>query len=187
MNPLVVNVVELVRKPAQRKHVSTAALVENVVVGDARVMDGVPAQVALDLESLSDGVVVTGRVSAAYEATCRRCLGPVTGDLAADVLELYQRHPTTEEAYPFDGELLDLVPLVREALALELPLAPLCRPDCRGLCSTCGANRNETDCGHRPDTSDLRWAALDVLRDKLEDVTGDEEDPSSGGSPALGN
>jgi len=175
-NPLVVNVVELVRKPPQRQHVSATAPLEGVVVGDAMVVDGAQAEVELDLESLSDGVVVTGHLSAPFVATCRRCLGPVAGRLDVDVRELYQRHPTTDDAYPFDGEVLDLRPLVREALALELPLAPLCRADCQGLCPTCGANRNESDCGHQPESKDDRWDALDALRDRL-------VDPQTGESP----
>jgi len=63
-NPLVVNVVELVRKPPQRQHVSATGSLEGVVVGDAMVVDGAQAEVELDLESLSDGVVVTGHLSA---------------------------------------------------------------------------------------------------------------------------
>ena len=70
-----------------------------------------------------------------------------------------------EETYPLRGELLDLQPLIRDALLLELPLAPLCSEDCQGLCPTCGADLNDgpCDCDHAP--SDPRWAALDLLKD----------------------
>jgi len=167
---LVVPVAELCRHPASRRRVTTvAAVAETVRVGDARLEAGTPVEVDVELESLSDGIVVTGVLRSAWRGECRRCLGPAEGPLEVDVRELYRRHPKPDDdAYEFDGEVLDLRPLVQEALALDLPLAPLCRPDCAGLCPQCGANRNETDCGHRPDTTDPRWAALDALRDQLE-------------------
>ena len=68
-----------------------------------------------------------------------------------------------EDTYPIEGDHLDLQPLVRDALLLELPLAPLCREDCRGLCPECGADLNAAPCECRP-AGDPRWGPLDVLR-----------------------
>ncbi len=68
-----------------------------------------------------------------------------------------------EDAYPMTGNDLDLEPMARDAVLLELPLAPLCAPDCRGLCPQCGANRNLGDCECAP-ARDPRWSALDALR-----------------------
>jgi len=68
-----------------------------------------------------------------------------------------------EELYPIVDETIDLGPLARDAVVLELPMAPLCREDCAGLCVQCGANRNEGDCGCVA-PRDPRWANLDVLR-----------------------
>jgi uncharacterized protein len=148
--------------------VSTVAA-ETVSVADARLEAGTPVRVDVELESLSDGIVVTGTLGSTWQGECRRCLGPAGGPLEVDVRELYRRRPgPDDDAYAFDGEVLDLRPLVQEALALDLPLAPLCRPDCAGLCPECGANRNDGDCGHRPDTRDPRWAALDALRAQLD-------------------
>jgi uncharacterized protein len=165
---LLVNVTELLRRPASRKAVKVRVPSEGFTVVDSRVPEGAPIDVDLQLESLTDGIVVTGRVTAPWEAPCRRCLGPVHGLLDVEVHELYQAHPESEDAFALDGELLDLEPLVREAVLLDLPLAPLCRPDCAGLCPECGADRNLTDCGHRPARGDPRWGALDVLRDRLD-------------------
>lgn len=164
----VVEVAELLRRPGTRKDVRVTLEAEGVVVGEARVPDGSPVEADLVLESMADGIVVSGTLDAPWEAPCRRCLGPATGHLHVEVRELFQHEPTSEFAYPFDGEQLDLATMVHEALGLDLPLAPLCRPDCLGLCVECGANRNEVDCGHRPDTSDPRWAALGELRGRLE-------------------
>jgi uncharacterized protein len=80
------------------------------------------------------------------------------------VQELYQVRPSSEDAFPFDGEQLDLEPMVRELVSMELPLMPLCRDDCAGLCSICGVDRNEQQCSCAIDERDPRWAALDALR-----------------------
>jgi uncharacterized protein len=167
-NALLVNVTELLRRPANRKTVQVSVPSEGMTVVDSSVPPGAPIDVDVQLESLTDGIVVAGHVRAPWEATCRRCLGPVTGRLDVEVHELYQSDPESDDAFAIEGDVLDLEPLVREALLLELPLAPLCRPDCAGLCLDCGADRNVTDCGHRPDVSDPRWAALDELRDRLD-------------------
>ena len=68
-----------------------------------------------------------------------------------------------EEIYPIDDDVIDLAPLVRDSVVLELPGAPLCREDCAGLCPQCGANLNEGPCGCVA-PRDPRWANLDVLR-----------------------
>ena len=79
--------------------------------------------------------------------------------------ELFEQDSDLEETYPLHGDQIDLEPLARDAVLLELPLTPLCAEDCQGLCSTCGANRNEGDCGHSITSTDSRWASLDVLKD----------------------
>ena len=169
---LLVNVAELLRRPASRKEVHVRAHLEGLRVGDAEVVPGSEIDVDVELESLTDGIVVTGRVVAEWEAPCRRCLAPVGGRADVAVRELYQPPPRTDEdAFELHGEQLDLEPLVREAVVLELPLAPLCRDDCRGLCTICGADLNETDCGHDQRPVDPRWAALEGLAERLEDET----------------
>jgi uncharacterized protein len=138
---------------------------ESVVVGSAE------ATAVATLTSVDGGIEVAAEVDAPWMGECRRCLKPLTGELHCQVRELYRpRTPSEasdedEETYPLAGEQLDLRPLVRDALLLELPLAPLCRPNCRGLCATCGADLNEGDCGCPEAESDPRWAALNVLRD----------------------
>jgi uncharacterized protein len=94
----------------------------------------------------------------------------VEGDLDVEVRELYRPHgrlrgaDDDEETYELSGEHLDLAPLVRDALLLSLPLAPLCGPDCPGLCPSCGADLSVGTCGCPQTAADKRWAALDVLR-----------------------
>jgi uncharacterized protein len=168
-SPLAVNVVELLRRPATRRAVRTSVEARDVSLGgEARVPDGAPVEVDLVLESLTDGATVSGTVRTVWTGTCRRCLGPAEGRVVAEVHELYQAHPTSEDAFAFDGEQIDLEPMVRELVLMELPLAPLCRDDCAGLCPTCGADLNAGPCGCARDVRDPRWAALDALREAPE-------------------
>ncbi len=115
------------------------------------------------LESVLGGVSVTGLVSAPWAGACRRCLAPASGVLRVPVRELYTEDGDGEETYRLVNDEVDLEPLVHDAVLLELPQAPVCTPDCQGLCPYCGANRNEEHCSCEA-PGDPRWSALDVLR-----------------------
>jgi uncharacterized protein len=128
---------------------------------------GAPVVVDLTLASYPGGITADGTVAAPWRGECRRCGGPVSGTVVAEVRERYAPVGGTgrdEEAYPLAGDELDLEPLARDAVLLELPLAPLCVADCRGLCPTCGANRNTEPCECAAPV-DPRWSGLDTLRD----------------------
>jgi uncharacterized protein len=86
-----------------------------------------------------------------------------------DEVFLYPGESAHEEAYQVEGEAIDLEPVVRDAVMLALPLNPLCTEACKGLCSTCGAELNEGDCGHSHDPVDIRWTGLEQLRRTLEE------------------
>lgn len=163
--PFVVNVADLVNRPGGRRRERVEGrLAGPVIVVDSTLRTEVPVVVDVLLEWVSDGLLATGTVEGAWEGPCRRCLKPVQGTLRAEVLELFEANPREGETYRLGHDFIDLEPLAREALVLDLPLAPLCREDCRGLCPTCGADRNVGDCDCPPADADPRWAALDVLR-----------------------
>ncbi len=129
------------------------------------------AEVSVDatLEAAGDEIVVKAAVTAPYEGECRRCLGPVAGEVRARLREIFSPKGDGaggrfELVYPLRGENVDLAPLARDAVLLELPQAPLCRPDCAGLCPSCGAELNEGPCGCPTAATDSRWAALEQLR-----------------------
>ena len=152
--------------PDIRRHSGSRLAVEREVVaadlGDLVVLDSrVPADatIRLDLvlESIPDGVVVTGSVDAAFEAVCRRCLGEVRGELHQDLREIFETHPPEGETYPIGQDEVDLEPMVREAVLLGLPAAPLCSDDCRGPVPEAF---EEGDPDPQPDP---RWAALEGL------------------------
>jgi uncharacterized protein len=119
--------------------------------------------VLVGLEAIPEGVVADGRISAPWRAECRRCLAEVTGRVDVEFRELFERSPREGETYALGHEEIDLDPLIREAVLLALPLAPLCEAGCQGMCPICGANLNEGPCGCPPAGRDPRWAALDDL------------------------
>jgi len=84
-------------------------------------------------------------------------------DFAGTDRPVYEPTPLAGETYGLDDDVLDLEPLVRDAVRLELPGAPLCRDDCAGLCPNCGVDHNETACDCVVDETDSRWAALRSL------------------------
>ena len=144
---------------------------------------GVPvgADVPLEVrfEAVSEGVLVTGTAIAPLAGECARCLAPLTSSVTVGFQELYlyaesrhdkhdkhDKHDDQEEQdagelYHLDGDLLDLEPAFRDAVVLALPMSPLCREDCPGLCVECGVPLADAGPGHRHDAAaDPRWAAL---------------------------
>lgn len=121
--------------------------------------------VDLVLEDVADGMVVTGHLRAVSEAECRRCLDSVTEELDVSVREIFEEHPTEGETWPIEDDHIDLEPMVRAAVMLALPLAPLCRDECRGpVPERFPTGAVPSPSGDEPVAKDPRWAALDELR-----------------------
>ncbi|MCW0215302.1 MAG: YceD family protein [Pseudonocardia sp.] len=125
--------------------------------------------IALDLrlESVSEGVYVSGTATARLEGECSRCLDPLSEDVVVRVDELFAYPDSiTEETTDPDeiprlvDDYLNLEQTVRDAVVIDLPLAPLCREDCPGLCQECGGRRADLGPDHGHETLDPRWAAL---------------------------
>ena len=141
-------------------------------LGSGLVLVSAGADVALDLrfEAVSEGVLVTGSAVAPLTGECARCLDPLTSTIEVSFQELYRYLPDPgedendgEERF-LDGDFLDLEPAFRDAVVLALPLSPLCRDDCPGLCAECGAKLADAgpDHGHG-DKVDPRWGLLAKL------------------------
>jgi uncharacterized protein len=159
----VVHVAKLRRAVGTRWNEVRRGSIEDLDCSGSSVPEGAMPVADVVLESVLGGVSVTGTVTAPWVGACRRCLTPASGTLRLKVRELYTEDGDGEETYPLVHDDVDLEPLVRDAVLLELPQAPLCRPDCLGLCPSCGANRNEEACACEA-PGDPRWGALDVLR-----------------------
>lgn len=128
-----------------------------------------PVVVDLDLDAVVEGILVRGTITFSLELPCARCLVPQPVRREVDVAELFidpaKRDPDDEvdPGYELvDGRTaIDLSTMARDALLVDLPVRLLCREDCQGLCPTCGADRNVTDCGHgATDDIDPRWSKL---------------------------
>jgi uncharacterized protein len=169
VRPLLVNALELLRRPGSERQLVLVLPVGELGLHDPRLADGADVDVELRLESLTDGVVVDGWVKVPFHAECRRCLHPIDAVAVAEVHELHQVKLTDPDAFPIEHDQIDLEPMVREAVLLELPDAPVCRPDCAGLCPVCGIDRNVGSCECDATVRDPRWTALDELRSQLPD------------------
>jgi uncharacterized protein len=132
-------------------------------IGVIGVPPGSPVQLDLRLESVVEGVLVSGTATVEVRGECVRCLGDVTDELEVAIQELYVYpgvEPDDDLASRLEGDLIDLEPLLRDEVVLDLPFRPLCRDDCSGLCVECGANLND-DPDHRHGARlDSRWDAL---------------------------
>jgi uncharacterized protein len=128
---------------------------------------GTPLELELNLQSVSEGVLVTGTVTAPTTGECARCLSPVTGTVAIDLTELFAYPDSTTEATTEDDEVghvvddrVDLEQSIVDAVVLQLPLSPVCNEDCPGLCQHCGIPLATAEPGHQHDVIDPRWAKL---------------------------
>ncbi|MBM7805507.1 uncharacterized protein JOD57_001344 [Geodermatophilus bullaregiensis] len=131
------------------------------------VPEGAPVHLRLRLESVMEGVLVSGDVEVPVEGQCARCLDPVRDTLGLDVQELYAYPGSTTEATSeedevrlVEGERIDLEPMVRDTVVLALPLSPTCTEDCAGLCSGCGQRLDDLPADHSHELLDPRWAGL---------------------------
>jgi uncharacterized protein len=161
-SPLVVDVLEVLESPGTRKSIAFSAEVPGLDMGLAHA----GPEIAFDLvaEAIDGGIWVDGTVRGSYHAECRRCLGPVEQPFSLRAGELYRpASEAWEEGYVIKETTIDLEPLVRDAVMLDLPANPLCREDCAGLCHVCGKNLNEEPHAHAPEV-DVRWSALKDLR-----------------------
>ncbi len=135
---------------------------------------GAPVDIELRLESVTEGVLVSGSVRATATGACVRCLDPVSLPVEVSFQELFvyadraAHHHEVDagadeaEVYELVDDLVDLQPVLRDAVVPALPFQPVCRADCPGLCSECGAALAD-DPDHRHDVIDPRWAALGGL------------------------
>jgi uncharacterized protein len=164
-------VAALRRTVGASRHEVCRGLIEELGAVSVSVPAGEPVLAELTLSSYPGGIAARGTVSAPWVGECRRCGGPVASEVSATVRERFTLEGGTakdEDAYPMSGDEVDLEPMARDAVLLELPLAPLCSPDCRGLCPQCGANWNLTSCDCPPE-GDPRWSVFDVLREPGDD------------------
>ncbi len=163
---------ELGRRPGSQREVTrTVPAPADLGIEVLSVPEGSPVELDLRLEAVMEGVLVTGTATADLRGECVRCLEPIVDQIDVTFQELfvYDAEPGTDaaedpEVSVLEDDLVDLEPLLRDAVVLALPFQPLCREDCPGLCAECGARlADDPDHGHEEQV-DPRWAALAELK-----------------------
>lgn len=173
-------------------------------IGDSIVGVDEGADIHVDgrFDSIVDGLIFTGTFTAPVHAVCSRCDTPIDGDWSEQVtaffpyeeeqpdakrggkqdddVEVIAGEDEAEDVYPLidNGSFADLETLIRDTFVDALPLQPLCRPDCKGLCPQCGADLNEEP-DHHHETTDIRFAGLEALKTQLEAQQGGEDTDGS--------
>jgi len=184
-SPLVLDAKQVGRRPGAMHEVGLQAGAPAEFGTDVlSVPEGQEMDLRVRLESVHEGVLVTGTVSATATGACVRCLDEVDLPVEHHFQELFvwpdkaKHHrevdaDADEEEHQIEDDQIDLEPVLRDAVLPSLPFQPVCRDDCPGLCSECGA-RLEDDPEHHHEQIDPRWAALEALA-PLADPAGDED------------
>jgi len=153
---------DLLREPGHRRAVDLEAPVD-WALELSRLEPAQPLRAHLVFEGVVGGIVARGRVAVTVRHTCRRCLVEWTEPLYVDILEVLGTD--TEVEYRLHGDEADLEPPLRDAVLLALPLRPVCRPDCLGLCAVCGGDLNTGSCPGHDEAPDGPFAPLrDLLQ-----------------------
>jgi uncharacterized protein len=166
-SPMTLDITRLGRRPG------AMVTLRNTVPSPARIGlamiaidQGAPVELDLQVQSVSEGVLVTGTVAAPTVGECSRCLTEVTGRVQVELTELFAYPDSTTEATTEEDEVghvvddtIDLEQCIVDAVGLELPFSPVCSPDCPGLCPECGVSL-AAEPGHQHDLIDPRWAKL---------------------------
>lgn len=189
--PLVFSTLDLGRSPgSEYSQQRTAPAPAYVEAGLAGVAEGSDVEMDVRMEAVSEGVLVTATARAKVTGECARCLEPISQPVEVRAQELFAYSADDgqgdAEGYSLQGDLLDFEPVLHDALVLALPLAPLCREDCPGLCVECGALLAQAgpDHGHGP-AIDPRWASLQEAASLLGGSAAGGSD--TGGSGAGGS
>ncbi len=196
-SPWVIDTRALGRRPGTLRALRLAAPVNEPIGLDVvAVPPGADVDLDLRLEAVAEGVLVSGTAAATAVGQCSRCLVDLTEPVIARIRELYAYPDSTTAATTDDDEigrrvddLVDLEPLVRDEVVLALPWAPLCRPDCPGLCAQCGERFDDLEPGHSHEILDPRWAALRdrFSSDQSQHDTSKRDSPESSDRPRAGS
>lgn len=160
--PLRIQVSDLLSRPGHSRE-EAAVLRLCFQVGESGVDDEVAVEVRL--RSLTDGVVARGSAGTTVDLCCNRCLTTWSEPLNTSFEAVFRLHPedADDEFTIEEGGWIDLEPVVHDEVSLAVPALPLCRPDCAGLCQTCGTDLNTAPCGGHGEEPVSPFAALKQL------------------------
>lgn len=171
-SPMAVDITRLGRRPGAMVTLrDTVPSPSRIGLDMIAIQRGAPLELDLRVESVSEGVLVTGTVAGPTVGECARCLAVLHGRVEVELTELFAYPDSATEATTdvdevghVVGDTIDLEQPIIDAVALDLPFAPVCRTDCPGLCPECGVALAD-DPGHHHERIDPRWAKLAGLMD----------------------
>jgi uncharacterized protein len=171
--PLVVDAHEMGRQPGTERTLELTVQAPADMGYDVyAVPEGSTIGLELRLEAIMEGILATGTISARAVGECVRCLEPIDEPVVVGFQELYlfeapsSQEESEEEDHVLEDEMLDLEPVLRDAVVLALPHNPLCVPDCPGLCPECGARLADDPEHTHGEAIDPRWSALSQLAEQ---------------------
>jgi uncharacterized protein len=178
--PYTVAVYDLMHRPGEMREkaldVSEPEGYGNAVIG---VRQGTRVHIDTRMESLHDGILVSGDVRTVAEGECVRCLIDVKVPIEVEFQELFAYSLDEAFDYTVHDDHVDLEPVVRDAVVLSLPFQPVCQEDCLGLCPVCGVRLLDNP-GHEHEAPvDPRWAALAGLESLNDSSPNDNSTPDT--------
>ena len=166
-SPFKVNLHELPRRAGEMKsyHLAFPAP-EPIGTPMLAIKAGQELKIDFKAEAVSDGVLISGRIVSEAEGECGRCLDEIREEVDQDFRELFlyesrkSDNEDDDELFALDGDIADIETPIRDAVVLAMPLNPLCKPDCMGLCSECGERLERLGPDHSHEKVDPRWSGL---------------------------
>ncbi|PVE96140.1 MULTISPECIES: DUF177 domain-containing protein [unclassified Microbacterium] len=165
--PFVLPVRDIVRRPGEmREHEFTVSLAEPWGEGIVRYEAGSDLDIDVRLESVHEGILVSGTAEAEYAGVCGRCLIDITQPVEVEFQELFAYPGEEETDFEVQDDHVDLETLVRDAAVLSLPFQPVCQPDCPGLDPKTGERLTVSTGTEQAAPIDPRWSALQQITDQ---------------------
>ena len=165
-SPFLVNLHELPRRAGEmRPYCLDFKLEEAIGTPMLAINAGESMLIEFKAESVSDGVLISGQVKSKAKGECGRCLDEIERDVSEEFRELFvyesrKGEDEEDEIFALDGDIADIETAIRDAVVLTMPINPLCKPDCKGLCSECGERWEKLAPDHTHEKIDPRWSGL---------------------------
>lgn len=154
------------RPGEMREHELTVALTEKWGEGLVAIEEGTEVEVDVRLESVHEGILVTGEINTDSDGVCGRCLTELSESVQVEIQELFAYSGDEATDFEVQDDHVDLENLVRDAIVLSLPFQPVCQPDCPGLDPATGERLTDAPIESADAPTDPRWAALQGLTDQ---------------------
>lgn len=190
MRWLQTDVSDLAGEPGASRDLAAAGTIPGLRSGLGWVEDGEPVHVRFTLTGVEEGILARGQVRGRMHLQCSRCLIDYGQDFGLSLEETFYfdaERAEEKEGYVITDQSVDLEPMLRDAVVLDIPIKPVHADECRGLCAVCGGDLNLVDCGHTERSTDPRWAPLAALAggEGRQDLQVPDESPSRGNPGAA--